>query len=188
MVKKRADLADHSFSRRNADRDRDAGLQRRDREGRRPGDVFALIISSGGNSGSQATTLVIRAMALGEVTIARLVSCDPQGTCRLGLLFGADSWNDRIFRGSRCGHARPAILSPPRQSTDHWPLVALTVGIALVGVVLWGTLSGSMLPFVCDVSARSGNLFGAIRRHAVDVTGLMIYFNVALLILRGTML
>jgi magnesium transporter len=71
----------------------------------------------------------------------------------------------------------------------HWPLVALTVGIALVGIVLWGTLAGSMLPFVLrrlgfDPATSSAPFVATL----VDVTGLIIYFSVAVLILRGTLL
>ena len=71
----------------------------------------------------------------------------------------------------------------------HWPLVAMTVGIALVGVVLWGTLSGSMLPFVlrrfgADPATSSAPFVATL----VDVTGLIIYFSIALLIMRGAML
>jgi len=72
---------------------------------------------------------------------------------------------------------------------EHWPLVALTVGIALVGVVLWGTLSGSMLPFLlrrvgADPAASSAPFVATL----VDVTGLVIYFSIALIIMRGVLL
>jgi magnesium transporter len=71
----------------------------------------------------------------------------------------------------------------------HWPLVALTVGVALVGVVLWGTLSGSMLPFLlrrvgADPAASSAPFVATL----VDVTGLIIYFSIALVIMRGVLL
>jgi magnesium transporter len=71
----------------------------------------------------------------------------------------------------------------------HWPLVALTVGVALVGIVLWGTLAGSMLPFALrrlglDPATSSAPFVATL----VDVTGLIIYFGVAVLILRGTLL
>ena len=67
--------------------------------------------------------------------------------------------------------------------------MALTVGFALIGVVLWGCLAGSMLPLLLRrCGTRSRDLLGAVCRHPVDVTGLLIYFNVALLILRGTLL
>jgi len=71
----------------------------------------------------------------------------------------------------------------------HWPLVALTVGIALVGVVLWGTLSGSMLPFLLRrVGADPATSSAPFVATLVDVTGLVIYFSIALVIMRGAML
>src|SRR2546429_9363349 len=105
-----------------------------------------LIISSGGNSGSQASTLIIRAMALGEVTLRawwRVAGREIRAGLSLGAILGV------------IGAARVAIWSILGKEYfhrdlygPHWPLVAMTVGTALVGVVLWGSLSGSMLPFV----------------------------------------
>jgi magnesium transporter len=146
-----------------------------------------LIISSGGNSGSQASTLMIRAMALGEVTLRdwwRVMSREVQAGLALGLILGAigiirvGGW---AIVGEQYLHRQP--YGP------HWPLVAITVGIALVGVVLWGTLSGSMLPFIlrragADPAASSAPFVATL----VDVTGLIIYFSIALLIMRGAML
>ncbi|HET9857850.1 MAG TPA: magnesium transporter, partial [Chthoniobacterales bacterium] len=146
-----------------------------------------LIISSGGNSGSQASTLMIRAMALGEVTLRdwwRVMSRELQAGLALGVILGVigvlrvGAWamiDESYF------HRQP--YGP------HWPLVALTVGIALVGVVLWGSLSGSMLPFVlrrfgADPATSSAPFVATL----VDVTGLIIYFSIALLIMRGSML
>src|SRR5438128_2993246 len=146
-----------------------------------------LIISSGGNSGSQATTLVIRAMALGEVTLRdwwRVAGREIRAGFSLGAILGAIGtarvaiWTvvgDRYFHRQLYG--------------PHWPLVALTVGVALVGVVLWGSLSGSMLPFVlrrlgADPATSSAPFVATL----VDVTGLMIYFSIALVIMRGAML
>src|SRR5256885_16033800 len=146
-----------------------------------------LIISSGGNSGSQASTLMIRAMALGEVNLRdwwRVMSREIQAGLALGLILGVigvlrvSAWamiDENYF------HRQP--YGP------HWPLVALTVGIALIGVVLWGTLSGSMLPFVlrrfgADPATSSAPFVATL----VDVTGLIIYFSIALLIMRGAML
>src|SRR3984893_12168341 len=141
-----------------------------------------LIISSGGNSGSQATTLVIRAMALGELRLRdwfRVVRKELLSGFSLGLILGC------------IGFFRIALwqyLHIFDYGQYHW-LVALTVGSALVGVVLWGTLSGAMLPFLlrrCGLDpATSSAPFVAT---LVDVTGLVIYFNVALFILRGTLL
>jgi magnesium transporter len=146
-----------------------------------------LIISSGGNSGSQASTLMIRAMALGEVTLRdwwRVMRREVQAGLSLGVILGAigivrvGGW---AIVGEQYFHRQP--YGP------HWPLVALTVGIALLGVVLWGTLSGSMLPFIlrrvgADPAASSAPFVATL----VDVTGLIIYFSIALVIMRGAML
>ncbi len=146
-----------------------------------------LIVSSGGNSGSQASTLMIRAMALGEVTLRdwwRVMAREVQAGLSLGAILGVigvvrvAAW---AIVGEQYFHRQP--YGP------HWPLVALTVGIALVGVVLWGTLSGSMLPFLlrrvgADPAASSAPFVATL----VDVTGLIIYFSIALVIMRGVML
>ncbi len=146
-----------------------------------------LIISSGGNSGSQASTLMIRAMALGEVTLRdwwQVMRRELQAGLFLGAILGVigvvrvGAW---AIVGEQYLHQQPYGA--------HWPLVALTVGIALVGVVLWGTLSGSMLPFIlrrvgADPAASSAPFVATL----VDVTGLIIYFSIALVIMRGVML
>jgi magnesium transporter len=141
-----------------------------------------LIISSGGNSGSQATTLVIRAMAVGEVKLRdwfEVMRKELASGFFLGLILGA------------VGFVRITLwqwLHIFDYGQYHW-LVATAVGTALVGVVMWGTLIGGMLPFLlrrCGLDpATSSAPFVAT---LVDVTGLLIYFNVALVILRGTML
>ncbi len=140
-----------------------------------------LIISSGGNSGSQAATLVIRALALSEVGLAqwwRIMSREIRAGLTLGVILGS------------IGFFRIAIWSAfSNLYGPHWLLVALTVGLALVGVVLWGTLAGSMLPFVLrrlgfDPAVSSAPFVATL----VDVTGLVIYFTVAVAILRGTLL
>jgi magnesium transporter len=141
-----------------------------------------LIISSGGNSGSQATTLVIRAMALGELRLVDwfgVVRKELLSGVSLGLILGTIGF----FRISLWQYLHIFDYGP-----YHW-LVAVTVGVALVGVVLWGTLSGALLPFLLrrcglDPAASSAPFVATL----VDVTGLVIYFNVALLILRGTLL
>ena len=141
-----------------------------------------LIISSGGNSGSQATTLVIRAMALGELRLRdwfRVVRKELLSGLSLGLILGTIGF----FRITLWQY-----LHIFDYGKYHW-LVAFTVGAALVGVVLWGTLSGAMLPFLLrrcglDPAASSAPFVATL----VDVTGLVIYFNVALFILRGTLL
>jgi magnesium transporter len=146
-----------------------------------------LIISSGGNSGSQASTLIIRAMALGEVTLRdwwRVASRELRAGLSLGAILGTIG-AARVVVWSLVGekYMHREIYGP------HWPLVAATVGIALVGVVLWGSLSGSMLPFVlrragADPATSSAPFVATL----VDVTGLVIYFSIALLIMRGAML
>jgi len=141
-----------------------------------------LIISSGGNSGSQATTLVIRAMALGELGLRdwfRVVGKELRAGVALGLILGVIGF----FRISLWQY-----LHIFDYGQYHW-LVAVTVGLALVGVVTWGTIGGAMLPFVLrrlglDPATSSAPFVATL----VDVTGLIIYFNVALFILRGTLL
>jgi magnesium transporter len=141
-----------------------------------------LIISSGGNSGSQATSLVIRAMALGEVRLRdwwRVALRElPSGFC-LGLFLGAIGVC-RILLWQKVGWYNYG---------PHYLLVALTVGAALIGVVTFGSLAGSMLPFVLrrlgfDPASASAPFVATL----VDVTGLVIYFSVGLVLLRGTLL
>ena len=140
-----------------------------------------LIISSGGNSGSQASTLAIRALALGEVGVKdwwRVARREILAGLALGTILGA------------LGFIRVSLWSTFSNAYGpHWLLVALTVAIALIGVVLWGTLMGSLLPFALrrlgfDPATSSAPFVATL----VDVTGLVIYFTVASLILRGTLL
>jgi magnesium transporter len=141
-----------------------------------------LIISSGGNSGSQATTLVIRAMALGEVRLRdwwRVVRREFVAGIGLGAILGAMGVI-RILLWQQFGWATYG---------DHHVLIALTVGTSLVGIVLWGTIAGSMLPFILrrlgfDPASASAPFVATL----VDVSGLVIYFSVALVILHGTLL
>ena len=141
-----------------------------------------LIISSGGNSGSQASTLVIRALALGEVR-----SRDWWRVMRREIR--APGWRSAASSAT-IGFLRITLWSAFSDIYGaHWLLVALTVGISLVGVVLWGTLIGSLLPFVLrrlgfDPAASSAPFVATL----VDVTGLVIYFSVGVLLLRGTLL
>ncbi len=140
-----------------------------------------LIISSGGNSGSQASTLVIRALALGEVGLLdwwRVIRREVLAGLTLGVILGSIG-----FLRISIWSAFSDIYGP------HWLLVALTVGVALIGIVLWGTLIGSVLPFLLrrlgfDPAASSAPFVATL----VDVTGLVIYFTVAMIILRGTLL
>jgi magnesium transporter len=140
-----------------------------------------LIISSGGNAGSQASTLVIRALALGEIALRdwwRVVRRELAAGLALGGLLGA------------VGFARIAAWSAfTNLYGPHWLLIGITVGVALVGVVLWGALVGSMLPFGLrrlgfDPATSSAPFVATL----VDVTGLIIYFTVSLAVLRGTLL
>ena len=140
-----------------------------------------LIISSGGNSGSQAATLAIRALALGEVALRdwwRIMRREVFSGLALGSILGG------------IGFLRISIW--PAFSDMHglrWFLVALTVGLALIGIVMWGTLSGSMLPLVLrrlgfDPASSSAPFVATL----FDVTGLVIYFSVAAVVLEGTLL
>jgi magnesium transporter len=136
-----------------------------------------LIISSGGNSGSQAATLIIRALALGEVTLKdwwRVMRREIYSGLALGLILGA------------IGFCRIAVWSMFSDIYGpHWILVGLTVSTALIGVVLWGTLSGSMLPFILKkLGADPATSSAPFVATLVDVTGLVIYFTVAVLIMR----
>jgi magnesium transporter len=140
-----------------------------------------LIISSGGNAGSQASTLLIRAMALGEVTLKdwwRVMRREIASGMLLGLILGSIGFL-RIFIWSQFS----STYGP------HYILLGATVATAVVGVVLWGTISGALLPMLlrrCGLDpATSSAPFVAT---LVDVTGLVIYFTAAMLILRGTIL
>ncbi len=140
-----------------------------------------LIISSGGNSGSQACTLVIRALALGEVRVRdwwRIARREIMAGLMLGVILGT------------IGFIRVTVWA--QFSTiygEHWLLVALTIALALVGVVLWGTFAGSMLPLALsrlgfDPAASSAPFIATL----VDVSGLIIYFLIAAIVLKGTLL
>jgi len=140
-----------------------------------------LIISSGGNSGSQATTLVIRAMALGEIRLRdwyRVIQRELAAGLVLGAILGVIGVT-RIF----LWHALRGTYGP------HYGVVALTIGCSLVGVVMFGTMAGSMLPFLlrrCGLDPASAS--APFVATLVDVTGLVIYFSVANVILRGVLL
>ncbi len=140
-----------------------------------------LIISSGGNSGSQATTLVIRAMALGEVMMRdwfRVVRREVFAGIVLGGILGVIGVA-RIF-------AWQAMFG---SYGKHYVVLALTIAYSLVGVVLFGTMAGSALPFIlrrCGLDPASAS--APFVATLVDVTGLIIYFTVAKLVLTGTLL
>ena len=141
-----------------------------------------LIMSSGGNSGSQATSLIIRALALRELELKdwwRVALRELPTGLSLGAVLGL------------IGVARIVLwqLSGIYDYGDHWILVAITVGSALIGIVTFGSLTGSMLPFVLkrlgfDPASASAPFVATL----VDVTGIVIYFSVAALILTGTLL
>jgi magnesium transporter len=141
-----------------------------------------LIMSSGGNSGSQATSLLIRALALREVRLRdwwRVVLRELPTGLILGSILGLIGLT-RIALWQSLGFY---------DYGEHWVMVGLTVAAALIGVVTFGSLVGSMLPFVLqrigfDPASASAPFVATL----VDVTGLMIYFSVALVILRGTLL
>jgi len=141
-----------------------------------------LIISSGGNSGSQAASLIIRALAVGELRVR-----DWWLVMRRELLSG-------LVLGSILGFVgflriTAWSLVAPHTYGPHWPLVAMTIWVSLIGVVMWGTLSGSLLPLLLkriglDPAVSSAPFVATL----VDVTGIVIYFQVAAQILRGTLL
>lgn len=141
-----------------------------------------LIISSGGNSGSQATSLIIRSLALGELRLRDWIVVfrrELSSGLALGMLLGTLG----LMRIIVWQHLHWADYS------SHYILVGMTVWLALVGVVTFGTVAGSMLPFLLrrlgfDPATSSAPFVATL----VDVTGLCIYFGVALVILRGTLL
>src|SRR6184192_3631470 len=143
--------------------------------------VVPLIISSGGNSGSQASTLVVRALALGEVKLRdwwRVVRREIGAGLSLGAIL-ASIGLARILLWQVLFHTYG----------DHYLRIALTVAASLIGVVMWGTIAGSMLPLVLrrigfDPASASAPFVATL----VDVSGLVIYFSIASLILRGTLL
>ncbi|MBL7761534.1 MAG: magnesium transporter [Sediminibacterium sp.] len=141
-----------------------------------------LIISSGGNSGSQASTLIIQAMAIGEIGIAdwwRVLRRELISGMLLGTVLGLIGF----IRVMVWHSIVPDIYGP------HYMMIASTVGFSLIGVVLWGTLSGSMLPMLlkklgADPAVSSAPFVATL----VDVTGLIIYFSFAYLFLQGLLL
>ena len=141
-----------------------------------------LIISSGGNSGSQAATLIIRAMAVKELTIKNWWYVMRREICS-GLILGLILGSIGFMRISLWQNFHWYNYGP------HWVLVAITVCLSLIGIVMWGTLSGSMIPIVLkrlklDPATSSAPFVATL----VDVTGLVIYFTIAAIILKGTLL
>jgi magnesium transporter len=146
-----------------------------------------LIMSSGGNSGSQASTLVIQAMAVGDISLAdwwRVMRREILSGILLGSILGLIGfvriciWHFLMMHG---------VIEDLYKA--HWFLIGVSVGISLIGVVLWGTLSGSMLPIVlkslgADPAVSSAPFVATL----VDVTGIVIYFSIAYLFLQGILL
>ena len=141
-----------------------------------------LIISSGGNSGSQASTLIIQAMAVGEIHLSdwwRVLKREIISGLLLGTVLGLLGF----LRVGIWHSVMPEIYGP------HWAMIGATVGFSLIGVVLWGTLTGSMLPILlkklgADPAVSSAPFVATL----VGVTGLIIYFSFAYLFLQGLLL
>jgi magnesium transporter len=146
-----------------------------------------LIISSGGNSGSQAATLIVRAMALKEITLGdwwRVMKREFASGLALGCILGSLGFI-RIYAWAEISQS----LWQHNIYGDHYFLVAATVGLALLMIVMWGSLTGSLLP----IGLRKMGLDPAVVSAPfvatlVDVTGLVIYFGTALVIMKGTLL
>ncbi len=145
-----------------------------------------LIISSGGNSGSQAATLIIRAMALKELSPKDwwyVMRREIFSGLTLGFILGSIGF----IRIGIWQNLHWANYGGP--NGEHWQLVAFTVFVSLIGVVMWGTLSGSMIPIILkriklDPATSSAPFVATL----VDVTGVIIYFSAAAMILRTTLL
>lgn len=146
-----------------------------------------LIASSGGNSGSQASTLIIQAMSIGEVTVQdwwRVMRRELLSGLTLGTILGAIGFSRVILWHFLMSHGIIKDLYGP-----HYFLIALTIGFSVLGIVLWGTFAGAMLPIVlkklgADPAASSAPFVATL----VDVTGIVIYFTVASVILSGVLL
>lgn len=146
-----------------------------------------LIMSSGGNSGSQASTLIIQAMAVGDVSLEdwwRVMRREVFSGLVLGGLLGIIGFIRICIWHALMSHGVLQDLYGP-----EWFLVALTVGFSIIGIVLWGTLMGSMLPIIlkrvgADPAASSAPFVATL----VDVTGIIIYFSVAYIFLHGILL
>ncbi|MGC8774575.1 MAG: magnesium transporter [Chlorobaculum sp.] len=140
-----------------------------------------LIISSGGNSGSQAATLIIRSLSLGEISIHdwwKVMRREILSGLMLGGILGVIGVVRVVLWAMLLGHY-----------TTVWLLIGITVGFSLIGIVLWGTLAGSMLPMLLkrlglDPATSSAPFVATL----VDVTGIVIYFSVASLLLKGVLL
>jgi len=166
-----------------------------------------LIVSGGGNSGSQASTLIIRAMALHEIRTADwwlVLRRELLMGLALGGLLGAIAATRVIVWGAAGAYSEPVqaavqaahhLLATgqsaaiPASASQHVALVGLTVALSVTGCVTWGTLSGAMLPFLlkkigADPASASAPLVATI----VDVSGIAIYLSFATLVLTGVLL
>ncbi len=144
-----------------------------------------LVIASGGNCGSQAATLVIRALSLGEINLGdwwRIVGREILTALALGTLLGS--------LGFALAMVYVVVGTDPQDAVrEHWMELGVTIWLSLMGVVMWGTLVGSLMPLLMkrlgvDPAVASTPLVATL----VDVTGLLIYFGMASLLLRGTLL
>ena len=146
-----------------------------------------LIASSGGNSGSQASTLIIQAMSVGDITVQdwwRVMRRELLSGVTLGVILGSIGFIRVLLWHFLMSHNIIADLYGP-----HYFLIAITIGFSVLGIVLWGTFAGSMLPMVlkklgADPAASSAPFVATL----VDVTGIVIYFTIASIVLRGSLL
>ncbi len=146
-----------------------------------------LIASSGGNSGSQASTLIIQAMSVGDITVQdwwRVMRRELLSGVTLGFILGFIGFTRVLLWHFLMSHHIIADLYGP-----HYFLIAVTIGFSVLGIVLWGTLAGSMLPIIlkklgADPAASSAPFVATL----VDVTGIVIYFSIASVVLHGSLL
>ncbi|HMN41015.1 MAG TPA: magnesium transporter [Phycisphaerales bacterium] len=155
-----------------------------------------LIVSSGGNSGSQATSLIIRALAVGELTLRdwfKVLRRELVAGSLLGLFLGViglvriNVWGWMGWFAKHTGH--PELDKESVAAQQHFHVLAVAIAVSVVGVVLWGTIIGAMLPFLLkrcrlDPATSSAPFVATL----VDVVGVLIYFTAAATILRGTLL
>lgn len=140
-----------------------------------------LIIASGGNTGSQAATIITRAIALGQITLSdwwKVMKREFQSGLILGAILGT------------LGFLRIALWVLFFNSYgEHWLSVAFTIAVALIGVVLWGTLIGSLFPIILDkLGFDPATSSAPMVATVVDISGLLIYFGIAILFLQNTLL
>lgn len=144
--------------------------------------LVPLIISSGGNSGSQASTLIIQAMAKAEITIADWLNI-LRRELKSGLVLGSILGLVGMMRTFMWSYIEPHLYG------QHTMLLAMVTGVSVLGVVLWGTLAGSMLPvFLKRLKLDPATSSAPFVATLVDVTGIIIYFSVAYLFLKGILL